>query len=375
MRFTCQREKLNEAVGTVSKAAPVKSTVAALEGIRAEITDGIVKLSAYDFNIAISATFEAQTDGNATVVLPAKLFGDIIRKLPNGEVSVDIDTETFAMTITCGGTEFNIMAISDEEFPEIPQVSEENRLDLTISAFKRLVKQTVYAASTLDLKPILTGILFEINEDEKSVLAVGLDQYRLALKKENYEYKAGDVKSFIVPARTLNELLKILPEESEEAIRISVSGKNVMFCFESFVFVSRTLEGEFLNYRNVIPAQHTFKVRVKTRELRGMIDRAALITANAIKSPIRCDFEFDTIKISTASNIGKFSDMISTENFGEKKTIGFNNKFMLEALSAVDTDEINIKINSELTPIIIEPTEGDGFLFMVLPMRLNLDLK
>lgn len=374
MHFTCQRDKLNEAISIVSKAAPVKSTVAALEGIKFKIDEGRIHLSAYDFNIAISAEIECITDDIDEIVFPAKLFGDIIRKLPNEPVSV-VSDENLAVSIMCGGTEFNIMGISTEDFPELPTVSEENRLDLTVTAFKRIIKQTVYAASTLDLKPILTGILFEMNEEERSVLAVGLDQYRLALKKESYEYKQGDFKSFIVPARTLNELLKILPEESEDNIQICVSGKNVSFKFGNFTFTSRTLEGEFLNYRNVIPNQSTFTVKVKTRSLRSMIDRAALITSNAIKSPIRCDFEYDTIKLSTASNIGKFTDMISTENFGEKITVGFNNKFMLEALSAVDTEEVVIRINSELTPILIEPPEGDGFLFMVLPMRLNLDLK
>ncbi len=377
MRFICQRDKLNEAINIVSKAAPVKSTVAALEGIKAEIGNGIIKFSAYDFNIAITASIEAQTEKEEVVVFPAKLFGDIIRKLPGGNetmVTVEIE-ENLAMSIKSGGTVFNIMAISPEDFPEIPEVSDEDRIDLTVSAFKRLIKQTVYAASTLDLKPILTGILFEINDDESSITAVGLDQYRLALKKESFEYKTGNIKKFIVPARTLNELLKILPEESEENIRISVSGKNVMFSYESFVFISRTLEGEFLNYKNVIPTQSKFTVKVKTKNLRAMLDRAALITSNAIKSPIRCDFEFDMIKLSTASNIGKFTDMISTENFDEKITVGFNNKFMLDALSAVDTEEVIIRINSELTPILIESPESDDFLFMVLPMRLNLDLK
>ena len=148
-----------------------------------------------------------------------------------------------------------------------------------------------------------------------------------------------------------------------------------MFGYESFVFISRTLEGEFLNYKTVIPAESKFTVKVSAKKMRSMLDRAALITSNAIKSPIRCDFEFDTVKISTASNIGKFTDMISTVNFGEKLTIGFNNKFMLEALSACDEEEVVIRLNTELTPILIEPVEGDSFLFLVLPMRLNLDLK
>lgn len=375
MNFSCQRDKLSDAVNVVSKAASVKSTITALEGIKAEIKDGKIKMSAYDFNVAISAVFDANTVENGTIIFPAKLFGDIVRKLPGGEdVYIEAD-ESYQIKIACGGTVFNIMGVSPEDFPEIPSVSDENRVELTVSAFKRLIKHTVYAASQTDLKPILTGILFEINDSESFISAVGLDQYRLALKRESFEYKNGDISKFIVPAKTLKELLNILPEESENNIRICVSEKNVMFCYDNFVMISRTLEGEFLDYRKVIPADFKFKVRVKTRQLRSMIDRAALITSNAIKSPIRCDFDFDTVKISTASNIGKFTDVINVPNFEEKLTVGFNNKFMLEALSACDAEEILIRLCSELTPIILEPVEGEDFLSMVLPMRLNLDLK
>ncbi len=374
MRFVCQKDKLNEAVSIVSKAASVKSTISALEGIKAEVKDGLIKLSAYDFTLAISASFDADVVEEGTIIFPAKLFGDIIRKLPNGEIYIEAD-ENYQIKITAGGSFFNIMGVSPEDFPEIPTVDTIDRVDLAVPAFKRLVKQTIYAASTLDIKPILTGILFQINDEESSVLAVGLDQFRLALKKESFEYKSGELSEFIVPAKILKEIINILPEETDSNIGISVSGKNVMFTYENFVIISRTLEGEFLNYKNVIPKESSFEVKVKTRDLRAMIDRAALITSNAIKSPIRCDFDFDSIKISTASNIGKFSDMINTDNFGQKMTVGFNNKFMLEALSACDCDDIIIKINSELTPILILPPEGDDFLFMVLPMRLNLDLK
>lgn len=375
MNFVCQRDKLSEAVNVVSKAASVKSTITALEGIKAEVKDGKIKISAYDFNVAISAVFDANTVENGTIIFPAKLFSDIVRKLPGGEdVYIEAD-DSYQIKISCGGTVFNIMGVSPQDFPEIPSVLDENRVELTVSAFKRLIKHTVYAASQTDLKPILTGILFEINDSESFISAVGLDQYRLSLKRESFEYKSGDINKFIVPAKTLKELLNILPEESENNIRICVSEKNVMFCYDNFVMISRTLEGEFLDYRKVIPADFKFKVRVKTRELRSMIDRAALITSNAIKSPIRCDFDFDTVKISTASNIGKFTEVINVPNFAEKLTVGFNNKFMLEALSACDSDEILIRLCTELTPIILEPVEGEDFLSMVLPMRLNLDLK
>ena len=373
MRFVCQKDKLSEAVSIVSKAASVKATISALEGIKGEIADGLIKLTAYDYTIAISASFEADTVENGTIIFPAKLFGDIIRKCPAGEIYVEADDD-YQIKISAGGSFFNIMGVSPEDFPEIPRVVSSARVDISVPAFRRLVKQTIYASSTLDIKPILTGILFEINDEESSVTAVGLDQFRLALKKECFEYKTGNISKFIVPAKILKEIINILPEESDNNIGISVEGKNVMFTYGNFIIVSRTLEGEFLNYRNVIPQQSTFEVKVKTRDIRAMIDRAALITSNAIKSPIRCDFDFDSIKISTASNIGKFTDMISTDNFGQKMTIGFNNKYMLEALSACDSDEVIIRINSELTPILLLPPDNESFLFMVLPMRINTNL-
>ena len=375
MNFVCPKDKLNEAVGIVSKAASVKATISALEGIKAEVGGGRIKLSAYDFNIAICASVEADTVEDGTIIFPAKLFGDIIRKLPSGDVYVQ-SNDKYQINISCGGTVFDIMGVSPQEFPKIPEVPEDNRVDLTVTAFKSLIKHTIYAASQSDFKPILTGILFEINDEQSYISAVGVDQYRLSLKRESFEYKSGDIEKFIVPARNLKEILNILPEESDKNISISVSDKNVMISFENYIFVTRTLEGEFLSYRNVIPSEYRFRVKVKTRELRGMIDRAAIVaTANAVKNPIRCDFDYDTVKISTASNIGKFSDMISVPNFNDKITVGFNNRLMLDALSACDCEEICIRINTELTPIILEPVEGEDFLSMVLPMRLNLDLK
>lgn len=374
MRFNCEKTRLSEAVGTVSKAASVKSTISALEGIKGEVKDGIIKLSAYDFSMAICSTIEVNTVQNGTIIFPAKLFGDILRKLPNDIVYIESD-ENYHIKIECAGATFNIMGVSPEDFPQIPEISDESHIDLSISAFKRLVRQTVYAASTLDNKPILTGIFFEINDAESSISAVGLDQNRLALKKENFEYKFGDIKNFIIPARTLNELLKILPEESNSNIQISVSGKNVMFVYENFIFISRTLEGEFLNYKNVIPKESKLKIKINTHDMRAMLDRAALITSNAIKSPIRCDFDFDSIKISTASNVGNFSDTINIQNCNSKMTIGFNNKYMFEALSACDEEEVIIKLGTELSPILIEPVSGNGFMFIVMPMRLNLELK
>ncbi len=374
MRFVCRRDILNDAVGTVSKAAAVKSANSTLEGIKAEAKDGTLFLTAYDFNIAICSDIEATVIKEGVLIFPAKRFCDIIRKGSGEDVEIAAD-ESGKITIVCGNSSFDIEGMPAADYPSLPKVDKKERVELTISAFRRLIKQTVYAAAQTEQRPILTGILFEIDDAQQCITAVGVDSARLALKRESYEKKTGGLEKFIVPAKYLNELLKILPEDSENSISISVSDKHAVFEYEQFRFLTRTLEGEFLNYKSVIPESCRFKVKVNTRELRSVFDRASLIAiSEAIKSPIRCEFDYDRIKVSTASNKGRFSEFIEVENFGEKITVGFNNKLMLEALSACDSEKITIGLNSELTPLVLEPQEGNGFLSLVVPMRLNLDL-
>lgn len=372
MKFCCERAILNEAIGIVQKAASAKSTIPALEGILIEISEnGTVRFSAYDQNISISYEIEAEDTEKGTIILNSRLFGEIIRKLPACDVTIEADNKTLLTTINGGNSNFTISGMSDENFPELPDVLSENGIILTYSDFKTMVRQTIFAVSITDLKPILTGVLFELNPEEGTISAVAVDNFRLAIRKVPFVQVQGEFNKVVIPSRALNELLKILPDSDEDTIEIRHSKNFVSFRFGSVWMVSRLLEGEFLDYKAAIPKNFKFQVKVNVRAFEQVIERASLMANASIISPIRCCFDFDHIDISTASNIGKFEDSIECEEFSDKMVIGFNYKYMLAALAACDDEEIMIELQSNLAPIILRPMEKDDYLFLVLPLRMK----
>ena len=372
MKFTCDRNALNEAINIVSKAASQKSTIPALEGIQiSTFEEGVVHLSAYDLSVSISYDLDAEETEKGIAVLSSKLFGEIIRKLPSGSVTVEIDDKTYLTTIDCGNAHFTITGMSDENFPELPDVLSESGIVLTYNDFRTMVRQTIFAVSITDLKPILTGVLFELNQQAGTVSAVAVDNFRLAIRKVPFVQVNGGFNKVVIPSRALNEMLKILPESEEDTIEISNSKNFVAFRFGNVKLVCRLLEGEFLDYKAALPKEHKFYIDVNVREFTRIIDRAALMANSTIISPIRCNFDYDRIEISTVSNIGKFSDTMLTETFSENMVIGFNYKYMLAALAACDDDEIRIELQSNLAPIILRPKDKDDYLFLVLPLRMK----
>ena len=371
MKFSCERNTLNEAINIVQKAASAKSTIPALEGILLQIeANGTVRLSAYDLSISICYEIEADDTEPGEVILSSKLFGDIIRKMPSCYVTVEIDNKSYLTSIEGGRSSFTITGMDTENFPEVPDVLSEDGIALTYNDFRTMVRQTIFAVSITDLKPILTGVLFELSENG-FVNAVAVDNFRLAIRKVPYNQVYGEFKKVVIPSRALNEMLKILPEGEEDLVTIRNSKSFVSFQFGNVKLVSRLLEGEFLDYKAALPKDFKFRVHVNVREFTHMIERAALMANATIISPIRCDFDYDRIEITTASNLGKFEDSMQVENFNEKMVIGFNYKYMLAALQACDDEEVLIELQSNLAPIILRPVEKDDYLFLVLPLRMK----
>ncbi len=372
MKFSCDRTLLNESINIVQKAASQKSTIPALEGIMIEAGEnGKIVLSAYDLSISISYDLEAEDVEKGTVILSSRLFGEIVRKLPGGMVTVEVDNKTFLTTIDCGNAHFTITGMDPENFPALPDVLEPNGVILTYSDFKNMIRQTIFAVSVTDLKPILTGVLFELNREEGTVSAVAVDNFRLAIRKVPFVQVNGAFNKVVIPSRALNELLKILPDSEEETIEICNSKNFVAFRFGNVQMVSRLLEGEFLDYKAAIPKEYNFRVKVDVREFTKIIERASLMANATMISPIRCNFDFDRIDITTASNLGSFNDSIAVDTFSNNMVIGFNYKYMLAALNACDEDEVYIELQSNLAPIILKPIEKDDFLFLVLPLRMK----
>ena len=367
MKFTCEKALLQAAISTTSRAVSPKSSIPALEGILVEAGSEL-RLTGYNLETGIRTTVPADIQEEGTLVLGARLFGEIIRKLPDDMVS--FQAENYMVKIKCGMSEFNILGTDPEEFPELPTVEYQNSLILPQSKLKSMISQTIFAVSDNESRPIHTGSLFEV--DDSGLTVVSVDGYRLALRHEAIEKKDGAPEfSFVVPGAALSEVEKICSDVDEPA-SVTQGARHVMFKVGDTMLVSRRLEGEFLAYRQAIPRNNTIIVEGETRTLLSSIDRVSLIISDKLKSPLRCVFDNGVLKISTKTAIGDAYDQCPIQGDGEGLEIGFNNKYLMDALKAAPADKVRLELTTGVSPCVILPTEGEEkFLYMVLPVRLR----
>ena len=367
MKFSCEKALLVSAVATTSRAVAAKSSIPAMEGILIE-ADTRLRLTGYDLEKGIQATVPAEIQEPGSLVLSARLFGEIIRKMPDDVVV--FTAQNYMVNIKCGLSEFNILGTDPEEFPELPTVDQQNSLTLEQSVLRSMISQTLFAVSDNESRPIHTGSLFEA--DDKGLTIVSVDGYRLALRHEAIDKKEGaESFSFVVPGAALSEVEKICSDVDEPA-QIIQGARHVMFKVGSTMLVSRRLEGEFLAYRQAIPRNNTIHVVGDTRALLSSIDRVSLIISDKLKSPLRCTFDHNVLKISTKTAIGDAYDECPLEGDGGGLEIGFNNKYLMDALKAAPADRVRLELTTGVSPCVILPTEGEeNFLYMVLPVRLK----
>ena len=367
MKFSCEKALLVSAVATTSRAVAAKSSIPAMEGILIE-ADTRLRLTGYDLEKGIQATVPAEIQEPGSLVLSARLFGEIIRKMPDDVVV--FTAQNYMVNIKCGLSEFNILGTDPEEFPELPTVDQQNSLSLEQSVLRSMISQTLFAVSDNESRPIHTGSLFEA--DDKGLTIVSVDGYRLALRHEAIDKKEGaESFSFVVPGAALSEVEKICSDVDEPA-QIIQGARHVMFKVGSTMLVSRRLEGEFLAYRQAIPRNNTIHVVGDTRALLASIDRVSLIISDKLKSPLRCTFDHNLLKISTKTAIGDAYDECPLEGDGGGLEIGFNNKYLMDALKAAPADRVRLELTTGVSPCVILPTEGEeNFLYMVLPVRLK----
>ena len=367
MKFSCEKALLVSAVATTSRAVAAKSSIPAMEGILIE-ADTRLRLTGYDLEKGIQATVPAEIQEPGSLVLSARLFGEIIRKMPDDVVV--FTAQNYMVNIKCGLSEFNILGTDPEEFPELPTVDQQNSLTLEQSVLRSMISQTLFAVSDNESRPIHTGSLFEA--DDKGLTIVSVDGYRLALRHEAIDKKEGaESFSFVVPGAALSEVEKICSDVDEPA-QIIQGARHVMFKVGSTMLVSRRLEGEFLAYRQAIPRNNTIHVVGDTRALLSSIDRVSLIISDKLKSPLRCTFDHNLLKISTKTAIGDAYDECPLEGDGGGLEIGFNNKYLMDALKAAPADRVRLELTTGVSPCVILPTEGEeNFLYMVLPVRLK----
>ena len=370
MNFSCEKNELLYAINTASRAAASKSPMPSLEGILVEAGTESVRFTGYDLKKGIHTDAEAQVREPGSIVLGARIFENIVRSLPNGDVNVKT-TEGNNTLITCEKSEFSIIGTDFNDYPELPSVDSQSGVSLPQNILSSMIRQTLFAVSDNEARPIYTGALFEIREGTLTVIAV--DGYRLALRREKLEGEEGEY-SFIVPGKALSDLEKLC-SDTEESVRITLGEKHISFTIGRTVLISRRLEGEFLNYHKAVPTEFSINVLTDRGQFQRAVERVSLIIDDKVKNPVRCTFGSDSVKMVCATALGKAEDVCPVEGEGGGVEIGFNNRYLLDALKAAPSDELKICLNNGSSPCVIKPADedNDSFLYMILPVRLKAE--
>lgn len=367
MKFTCNTKELSEACSNVMRAVSTKVTIPTIEGILIECGSDTLSLTGYDFEFGINTTLEANVVEPGAIVINAKVISDIIRKLPEGNVTFDISGTS--VSIISGAAQYSIMGIDADDYPELPSVSGGYPLFLNEAVLQSMISQTLFAvADNESSKPVHTGLKFELTQNQLRL--VGVDGYRLAVRTETVKYDGEDI-SFIVPKKTIREIIKLMGTDNEKNVSVSVGKRHIVFDIDNYSVISRLLDGDFLDYNAAIPKTATTTVLINTNDAIDCIERTLPVIENDKKNPIRCLFDGDEMRVSTVSSLGRVVDYTHANVSGDRVEIGFNSKFILDALRASDTDQVRIELNSAVSPAKVMPVNDDSFLFLVLPMRLK----
>lgn len=366
MKFTCEKTQLVSAISVASRTVAQKSAITGLEGIL--VRAGVkVMLTGYNLETGITVSVDADVQENGACIMPARLFFDIVRKLPDDTVSIQVD-ENFKVSIKGGISSFTITALSADDYPELPDVDSEKGIRVPQCELKAMISGTIFAVSENQARPIHTGILFEVDND--SITSVAVDGYRLALRREPVE-GYGDDCSFIVPGTALSDLERLCGD-SDERVKMSVGSKHISFTVGSTVILSRRLEGDFLNYKKAIPESFRITVKTARTDLLDVVERVSLIVDSKNNAPLRLTFRKDAIDFVCTTPLGKAADSCPCEGDGGDLEIGFNDHYLSDALKAAPADELNVCLNTGSSPCIFVPADGsDNFVYMVLPVRLR----
>jgi len=369
MKLRCTKESLIDAINIVSKAVSSRSsTIAVIEGIHLKaIEDNRVRLTGNDFDIGIECVIDAQVEVAGEIVINAKMFGDIVRKLPEEAVDIEL-LDNNVTRIKSGKSKFEIPGIAAAEFPELPSFDSEYSISISKTNIKKMINNTIFSVGTSENKIVLTGCLLETSGEQVRMVAV--DGYRLAMRDEKLS-KEYEQRSVIIPSKALSELNKILKDGDEE-IEVNYTQKHAVFLFDNCKMVTRLIEGEYINYRQIMPKDSAIEIKCDVRALVDSIERAALVNTSDInKSPIKMKIGGDNINITCQTSVGTVDDNIAAETGSCDLEIGFNHKFLLDALHACEGDEIVMKMKESTSPCVIEPVEGNDYYYLILPVRLS----
>ncbi len=366
MKFSCYQKDLATAVTNVQRAVSPKTNLPALEGILIRAIDDKIILCGYDLEIGITTSVLSTVQENGSIVVSAKLFAEIIRRLPDNSVSIETD-EKAVVYIHCGCADYQIVGIPSDDYPELPVVDAESNLEIESGILRNMIKQTIFAISDDNTKPIYTGSLFEIKN--KMFRIVSIDGYRVAIRQEAVSCDTNT--KFIVPGKTLSEILK-LTTDSEQTVQITVGQRHAVLNIGDYSIITRLIEGNFIDYRSTIPETVKTEFVANTREFISAVERMSLLNSDRIQSPIKCMVYDTQVNLSCSTSVGKANDTILAHITGENVEIGLNNRYLLDALKNSDTDRVKVGLNGAISPIKITPVDsGEPFIFLVVPMRFK----
>lgn len=367
IKFSCEKVLLQSAISICSRAVSPKSSIPALEGLLLHV-DKELMISGYDMKTGIRTRVAADVQSSGEIVLNARLFGDIIRRMPDDIITFCAD-DKLLVHLSCGDADFEILGLSAGDFPELPEVEEEYAAELKQSTLREMIDQCAFAVSNNESRPIHTGALFEISAEGLTMVAV--DGFRLALRREKVDRLEGGAFSFVAPGAALTEVKNICGD-TDNPVTFSLGKRHILFEIGETQLICRRLEGEFLDYRNAIPRKNPISVVADTRSLINSIDRVSVVISEKLKSPVRCVFEHDKVRLSAKTANGEAKDVCRLVGDGQDLEIGFNNRYLMDALRYAPADSVKIELNTGVTPAIIVPVDGEeNFLYMVLPVRLK----
>lgn len=367
MRFTCEKNSLLQGLNIASRTVAVKSSLSLIEGILCKAGVGL-SLTGYNMETAITYDIDADVVEPGSCILPARLFADIIRRVPEGNVTVVVDTN-YKVSIRAGYSSFTISAENAEDYPELPDVNDGRAVKIPQKELKDLISGTIFAVAENQARPIHNGIKFEVSND--SVTAVAVDGFRMARKTYHPKEPLGREMNYVVHSQSLKELERILTD-SDEPVSFLLGSKHILYQVGPATLVCRLLEGDFLDWRRVMPTGSPIRLVANVGDLYSSIERVGLIVSEKYKSPVRCVFSNQELQMRTSTTIGAAEDRCSFAGDGKELEIGFNVKYMLDALRAIPSEEVTLELTNGLSPILMTPVDAqEDFAYMVLPVRIK----
>lgn len=366
IQFTCNRQTFYIAITHVAKGVSSKSTIPELERLKLCLNHETLELTGYDLEFGIQCCIEVESTDDGSFVISPRLLSESVHRCSGERITIRVD-DNYIVHILCDETQLQISAMSAAEYPSLPELSMEEGMQLEQSVLGSMIRQTHYATSVSETKPVLTGELFEVTDQTLHVAAI--DGYRLAVRQE--PISSPKDFWFVVPKRTLLEVAAMLQDDSNELCTISADRRNVVFEFHGYVVFSRLLEGEFHHYQSSIPDTYETQVVLDTHDLMHCLERCSLFISGKYNAPVRCTFDGNTMQIWCKSGIGEIKDKIPAKVDGPAVTIGFDNRFFLDAVRAADCDQMRIQLSGGNRVAKILPPEGESFIFLLMPIQLR----